>query len=91
MDKEARGRLLVDQEESEQKIKEIRNALTSIGQTLGNLADALLSQPERVVFANAPSPLGDSPGDLINFPSFDWGRFPKIENIARLIQDLRRE
>jgi hypothetical protein len=91
MDKETRGRLLVNQEESEQKIKEIRGRLTVIGQMLQGLADALLSQPERIVFANAPSPLGDSPIDLINVPSFNWDKFPKIEDIAKLIQDLRRE
>ena len=91
MDKQQRGLLLADQEECEQKVAEIRRKLSGMGQILKDLGVALLSKPENVVFANAPSGLGDAPIDLINVPGFDWGKIPKIEHIAQLIQDLRHE
>jgi|GEM_PF-1202564 hypothetical protein len=91
MDKQQRGMLLADKEEAEQKISKITDQLTSMGQILKDLGNAMFSRPEIIVFANAPSPLGDSPIDLINAPCFNWDKIPKIEDIAKLIQDLRRE
>jgi len=91
MDKQQRGMLLADKEEAEQNISDIIGKLASMGQILKELGNAMLSKPEIIVFANAPSGLGESPIDLINVPSFNWDKIPKIEQIAKLIQDLRHE
>ena len=90
MDKEERGRLLVEQEEADTRISVIRNDLAAMGQILKGFADAILSNPENIVFGNAPHGLGNIPTNLTNVPTFNWDEIPKIEQIAQLIQDLRR-
>lgn len=91
MDKQQRGTLLVDQEETQKKISSIKGKLAVMGQFLKDLGDAILLEPENIVFPDAkPTELGKAP--LLKNPrSFNWDKFPKKEDIAQLIQDLRHE
>ena len=91
MDKQQRGLLMVEQEESEKKITEIKNKLMGMGQILKELGNAMLSKSENIIFSNAPSGLGDAPIDFMHAPSFNWDKLPKFEQIAKLIQELRNE
>jgi hypothetical protein len=91
MNKEQRGPLLADQEEAEQKINTIRSKLLAMGQYLKILSEMLLQQPENIAFANTKPPeLGNAPFRN-NLHPFDWDEFPKKEDMAQLIQDLRHE
>lgn len=91
MDKQERGILLADQEELETKISDIKKKLSDMGSAWKALSVALISNPERIKFANAPDEFGSFTMDLLSAPSFNWEEIPKIEVIAQLIQDLRAE
>ena len=91
MDKQERGALLADQEELEEKIASIKKQLSDMATTWKDLSIAITSNPERVIFSNAPEGMGSIPMELINTPSFEWNRIPKIEVMAQLIQELRKE
>lgn len=89
MDKQERGLLLADQEELKEKVDGIKKQLFLMGTIWRNISTAITSNPERIIFSNAPSELGSIPMELLNAPSFNWDEIPKIEAMAKLIQDLR--
>jgi hypothetical protein len=90
MDKQQRGNRLADQEDAQNKISDITAKLAKIGRMLKTLADAMLSQPENIIFTDGPEDLTKAP--FLRSPvSCNWKQFPKIEDIAKLIQDLRHE
>ena len=91
MDKQARGLLLADQEEAQRNISRIRKQLTDMGTIWEALGSSIISDPEKVVFSNAPEGLGNIPIDVYGVPSFIWDQIPQKEVVARLIQDLRKE
>lgn len=91
MDKQARGLLLADQEEAQQNISRIRKQLSNMGTIWKGLGESIITNPERVVFSNAPQGLGDIPAELLRAPSIIWDQIPQKEVVARLIQDLRNE
>jgi hypothetical protein len=91
MDKQERGLLLADQEEAENKIASIKKQLHGMATIWKDLALSIISNPERVVFSNAPEGLGNIPPSLIGAPTFIWEQIPQREVIAQLIQDLRKE
>ena len=92
MNKQGRGCLLANEEEARQNIQNLRSQLQNMGTILKDLGFSVLSKPENVIFFNAPQGLGDYPPGLqgITF-SFNWNEIPKLEMIAQLIQDLRKE
>jgi len=91
MDKQERGLLLADQEELESKIASIKKQLLGMGTVWKNISLAITSNPEKVIFSNAPEEFSDVPMSLLNAPSFNWKKIPKIEIMAKLIQNLRAE
>jgi hypothetical protein len=93
MDKEQRGRLLADQEEAKKQIEEIINNLSIMGQQLRRLSDAMVSQPENIMFLDAPNDLGEFPDGKTTPYVFPWKQIIEISDIrkiAELIRDLRR-
>ena len=91
MDKQERGVLLAEAEEVSTRIEQIRRQLASWGEIYENLGQKLMSEPERVVFANAPQGYGEHGLDLMNVPSIDWTSIPDKLGPAAMIQDLRRQ
>lgn len=93
MDKKERGPLLADQEEAQQKIANIKEKLNGMAALWAKLAQSIISNPDKIIFSNAPENLGKLPPSL-GFGSglsFNWNEIPKIEIVAQLIQDLREE
>ena len=91
MEKQERGILLADKEEAEQNIARIKKQLNGLAVIMERLIQSIIKNPEKVIFSNAPEGIGSIPMNLINTPSFDWKEIPKIEIMAQLIQDLRKE
>jgi hypothetical protein len=90
MDKQERGFLLVEQEDTEKELKDLRDKLIDMGKHLVRFGSEIASNPVEVSFANAPSGLDNLPSTLLSDPSFDWNTIPDKETIARLIQELRQ-
>ena len=61
MEAPARAQLICDQEQMLQEIERLRSALTMTAEMLLALGQKLKTQPEEVVFTNAPDGLGDLP------------------------------
>ena len=92
MNGQRRAHLLADEEEAKQNIQNLRNRLQNMGTILKDLGFSVISKPENVIFFNAPQGLGDYPPGLQGTTfSFNWNEIPKLEMIAQLIQDLRKE
>jgi hypothetical protein len=89
MDKQQRGILLVDKEETEKEVASLQKELKHMGQLLAEFGERLASSPEKITFSNAPSPLGDIPISLMTSNSFDWNSIPDKTVIAQKIQELR--
>lgn len=88
----SRGDLFVKQEELQNTIKRIKAELGEIGGTLSTFGNRLVQDPSRVVFSNAPSPLGNIPMELLGAPTFEWRSLTQtlaLEPIAQRVQDLR--
>ncbi len=90
MDRETRGQLLVEKEETEQALSRIMEAIKTKGRILVDFGDRLVKSPEKVVFSNAPEPLGSVPIELLYGPAIDWNSIPEKAGIASEIQELRR-
>lgn len=89
MDRETRTRQLLELEEVEARIHELRDALRHAGQILAALGASLASSPENTTFANAPPPLGHMPLQLMHSRAYDWNSIPDKAVLAQKIQDLR--
>lgn len=89
MDRQARALLLLEQEETEAQIGDLRAALQHAGRILVGLGNALAASPENTTFANAPPPLGHMPLQLMHSKAFDWNSIPDRAVLAQKIQDLR--
>jgi hypothetical protein len=89
MDRQERAQLLLEQEETEAQIRELRSALQHAGRILAALGNALAGSPESTTFANAPPPLGHMPLQLMHSKAFDWNSIPEKATVAQKIQDLR--
>ena len=92
LNREIRGSLLFDQEETLAQIKELTEQLKTHGQHLTNFAHQLSNNPDKVILTNAPGDLGNYPQDIRNgSASFAWDKIPEKEGIARLIFDLKQK
>ena len=92
MESPARAQLVHNQEETLHEIERLRGALTLAAEMLLALGQKLKTQPEEIVFNNAPDRLGDLPAAycyLLTGAGFDWNAIPEKRHIAQLIQDLR--
>ena len=89
MDRQERAQLLLEQEETEAQIVELRSALQHAGRILAALGNMLADAPERTAFANAPGPLGHMPLQLMHGKTFEWNSIPDKIAVAQKIQDLR--
>lgn len=89
MERQTRALLLLEQEETEAGIRELRAALQHAGRILVALGNALAASPENTTFANAPPPLGHMPLQLMHSKAFDWNSIPDRAVVAQKIQDLR--
>jgi hypothetical protein len=89
MESQARAQLLLEQETTEDRLRELRAALQHAGRILAALGNALAASPEAIAFANAPPPLGHMPLQLMHGKAFDWNSIPDKMVIAQKIQDLR--
>lgn len=89
MERQERAQLLLEQEETGARIRELRAALQHAGKIMTALGAALSGAPENTTFANAPPPLGHMPMHLMHGQAFDWNSIPDKASIARRIQDLR--
>lgn len=89
MDRQERARLLLDLEETANRIRELRAALQHVGKILSALGSVLAEAPENTTFANAPPPLGHMPMRLMHGQAFDWNSIPDKASLAQRIQDLR--
>ena len=90
MDKEKRGFLLVEKEEKEEAIKNIRKYLVEKSSVLEYMAKQLMDNPEKINFSNEPPGFG-TPLQYLNESRapIDWKSYPNIENIAASIKQLR--
>jgi len=89
MERRERAQLLLELEETEAQIRELRSALQHAGKILAGLGAALAESPERTTFANAPPPLGHMPLQLMHAKAFDWNSIPDKITLAQKIQQLR--
>ena len=89
MERQERAQLLLEHEETEARIAELRAALQHAGKILAGLGAALAASPETTTFANAPPPLGHMPLRLMHSRAFDWNSIPDRTTVAQKIQDLR--
>ena len=89
MERQERAQLLLEQEETETQIRELRSALQHAGRILAAIGDALARSPESTTFANAPPPLGHMPLQLMHSKPFDWNSIPDKTAVAQKIQALR--
>lgn len=92
MSDQDRGALLLQQEQIQNQIQQIRQQLTTASQMMSRFAAQLTQRPENIVFSNAPSPLGNFGPELMGAPSIEWNQLKGalgLEGIAQLIQDLR--
>jgi hypothetical protein len=89
MDRQERAQLLLEQEETNSRVRELRSALQHAGKILAGLGAALAASPESTTFANAPPPLGHMPLQLMHSRAFDWNSIPDRVTLAQKIQDLR--
>lgn len=89
MDRQIRAQLLLEEEETQAHIVELRAALQHAGQILAAVGQALAASPETTTFANAPPPLGHMPLSLMHSKAFDWNSIPEKGVLAQKIQDLR--
>jgi hypothetical protein len=92
MESPARAQLVHEQEETLHEIERLRAALAMGADMLLALGQKLKTQPEEVVFNNAPDGLGDLPAAycyLLTGAGLDWNAIPEKRHIAQLIQDLR--
>jgi hypothetical protein len=92
MESPTRAQLVRSQEETLHEIEQLRSALTVVADMLLALGQKLKTQPEEVVFNNAPDGLGDLPAAycyLLTGAGLDWNAIPEKRHIAQLIQDLR--
>ena len=88
MDKQERGMLLVEKEELENKISNLKNLLAKDGKFLIDIGKVISSDPASLVFTNAPGNLGTHSGlSLRN--AFNWNDIPNITLMAENIQQLR--
>lgn len=89
MNDQERGQLLLDQERTEQHVQQLQHELKQHASNLTLLAQMLQSQPERVVFSNAPDNLGSHGSEYQNSRSIPWDNVDVARVIAQKIQDLR--
>jgi hypothetical protein len=92
MESPARAQLVRDQEQTLHEIERLRSVLTTAAEMLLALGQKLKTQPEEVVFTNAPDGLGDLPAAycyLLTGAGLDWNAIPEKRHIAELIQELR--
>jgi hypothetical protein len=89
VDRQIRAKQLLELEEVEARIHELRDALRHAGQILAALGASLSSSPESTTFANAPPPLGHMPLQLMHSRAYDWNSIPDKATVAQKIQDLR--
>jgi hypothetical protein len=89
MDRQERAQLLLEQEETETRVRELRSALQHAGKILACLGNCVAAAPETTTFANAPAPLGHMPLQLMHSKAFDWNSIPDRVTLAQKIQDLR--
>jgi hypothetical protein len=81
-------------DETLQEIERLRSALTMAADVLLALGQKLKTQPDEVVFTNAPDGLGDLPAAycyLLTGAGLDWNAIPEKRYIAQLIQELRTQ
>ena len=92
MESSARAQLVHEQQETLHEIERLRGTLTMAADTLLALGHKLKTQPEEIVFINAPDGLGDLPAAycyLLTGAGLDWNAIPEKRHIAQLIQALR--
>jgi hypothetical protein len=92
MEPPTRAQLMREQQETLYEIERLRGALTMAANMLLALGQKLKTQPEEIVFNNAPDGLGDLPAAycyLLTGAGLDWNAIPEKRHIAQLIQDLR--
>lgn len=92
MESPARAQLVRDQEQTMHEIERLRAALTVAADMLLTLGQKLKTQPDEIVFNNAPDGLGDLPAAycyLLTGAGLDWNAIPEKRQIAQLIQELR--
>src|SRR5262245_55258485 len=92
METPTRAQLVQNQEETMREIDRIRDTLTKAADLLLTLGQKLKTQPDEIVFNNAPDGLGDLPAAycyLLTGAGLDWNAIPEKRHIAQLIQELR--
>jgi hypothetical protein len=92
METPTRAQLVQNQEETMREIERIRDTLTKAADLLLTLGQKLKTQPDEIVFNNAPDGLGDLPAAycyLLTGAGLDWNAIPEKRHIAQLIQELR--
>jgi hypothetical protein len=90
MDNLEKGALLVEKGDLEKKVINLKQKLTDKALVFQKLAQALLTNPDTVVFANIPKHLPLRPPDLAFESSFDWNIISGPDDLAQLIHDLRQ-
>ena len=87
MDKQERGMLLVEKEELENKISNLKNLLKKDGKILTDIGRIISSDPEHLVFTNSPINLGNHSGSSL-WNTVNWDDIPNISVIAENVQQL---
>lgn len=92
MNKEERGKLLVEQEDINHAIAEMEKQLREYGSRLNALANSIMNNPVVARFANVPIDiLGDQPKLPVSSNVLDWNKIPDKESVVRLTLELQRK
>lgn len=91
MDKAERGLLLVDKEDTEKDIRNIRESLKRMGNLLSSLSSILTLNPERISFSCTPDNIKCNSFNISQPITYDWNEIPSKENIVSLICELREK
>ena len=89
MNEQERGQLLVDQEKAEERIQQLKRDLRRHADNYADFAQRLRSQPEKVIFSNAPDNLGTYGMEAFGAPAMQWEELDVLRQVAQKIQDLR--
>ena len=87
MNDQDRGAMLLQEETLEKTVTALRQELGKMGGVYAELGNALRTSPDKIGFANAPSPLGNSPFGITTL--ITWNEIPEKTNVAEKIQELR--
>lgn len=91
MDKQERGLLLVEREEAENNIKNMKEQLRGIGKILSGIGSVLYNDPGSLSFMNAPIKIENTGTFSGHANRYDWNEFKKIESLPNLVAELHKE